>query len=98
MWIWVILIKRHCLLWNGRADYVFWATDNIVTSIYLWFYSPLLDLGRFFSFSFLSTVDRTHWTSDEHVARPLPIHRTTQTQNKRKHPCLEWDSKPRSQC
>jgi hypothetical protein len=24
------------------------------------------------------------------------LHRTTQTQNKRKHPCLEWDSNPRS--
>jgi hypothetical protein len=26
------------------------------------------------------------------------LHRTTQTQNKCKHPCLEWDSNPRSQC
>jgi hypothetical protein len=25
------------------------------------------------------------------------LHRTTQTQNKRKHPCLEWDSNPRFQ-
>jgi hypothetical protein len=25
------------------------------------------------------------------------LYRTTQTQNKRKHPCLEWDSNPRSQ-
>jgi hypothetical protein len=34
------------------------------------------------------------------VARPLPTHKTTQTQNKRtpRHPCLEWDSNPRSQC
>jgi hypothetical protein len=30
---------------------------------------------------------------------PLPIHRTTQTQNKHihRHPCLEWDLNPRSQ-
>jgi hypothetical protein len=29
------------------------------------------------------TVGRTPWTSDQSVARPLPTHRTTQTQNKR---------------
>jgi hypothetical protein len=29
------------------------------------------------------TVDRTPWTGNEPVARPLPTHRTTQTQNKR---------------
>jgi hypothetical protein len=29
------------------------------------------------------------WTGDQPVARPLPTHR---------HPCLEWDSNPRSQC
>jgi hypothetical protein len=37
---------------------------------------------------------------DQPVARPLPTHRTTQTQNKHiqyKHPCLEWDSNQRSQ-
>jgi hypothetical protein len=28
---------------------------------------------------------RTPWTSDQPVARPLPKHRTTQTQNKHKH-------------
>jgi hypothetical protein len=45
------------------------------------------------------TDDRTPWTSDQPVARPLPTHRTTQTQNKRKYkyPCLEWDSSPRPQ-
>jgi hypothetical protein len=42
------------------------------------------------------TVGRTPWTSDETAARPLPKHRTTQTQNKRthRHPFLEWDSNP----
>jgi hypothetical protein len=41
----------------------------------------------------------TSWTIDQPVARPLPTRRTTQTQNKRthRHPCLEWDSSPRSQ-
>jgi hypothetical protein len=48
-------------------------------------YSPLLDLGRFFSFLILYTVGRTPWTSDYPVARPLSTQRTTQTQNKRTH-------------
>jgi hypothetical protein len=55
---------------------------SIYLSIYLWPYSPLLDLGRFFSFLILYTVCMTPWTGDQPVARPLPTHRTTQTQNK----------------
>jgi hypothetical protein len=43
----------------------------------------LLGLGRFFSFLIFYTVGRTPWTGDQPVARPLPAHRTTQTQNKR---------------
>jgi hypothetical protein len=31
------------------------------------------------------TDGRTPWTSDQLVARPLPKHRTSQTQNKRAH-------------
>jgi hypothetical protein len=50
--------------------------------ICLWLYSPFLGLGRFFSF-LIFTVNRTPWTGDEPVARPLPIHRAAQTQNKR---------------
>jgi hypothetical protein len=49
----------------------------------VWLYTPL-DLGRFFSFLILHTVCRTSWTGDKAIARPLPTHRTTQTQNKRK--------------
>jgi hypothetical protein len=51
--------------------------------IYLWLYSPLLGLGRFFSFLIFYTVGRSPWTGDQPVARPLPAHRATQTQNKR---------------
>jgi hypothetical protein len=38
---------------------------------------------RFFSFLIVYTVGRTPWTGDQPVAKPLPRHRTTQTQNKR---------------
>jgi hypothetical protein len=48
----------------------------------VWLYSPL-DLVRFFSLLILYTVDRIPWTEDQPIARPLPTHRTTRTQNKR---------------
>jgi hypothetical protein len=41
-------------------------------------YSPLLDLGRFFTFLILYTPGRNPWTWDQPVARPLPTHRTKQ--------------------
>jgi hypothetical protein len=45
------------------------------------------------------TDGRPPWTSDQPVTRPLPTHRTTQTQNKltHRHLCLELDSNPRFQ-
>jgi hypothetical protein len=53
---------------------------------------------RFFSFLILYTVGRAHWTRDQPVARPLPTHRTTETQHKcTQTSMLEWNSKPRSQ-
>jgi hypothetical protein len=73
----------------------------IPSSIHQWLYSPFLGPGLFFSsVIFFYTVGRTPWASDQLVARPLPTHRTTQTQNKRihRHSCLQWDSNPRSQC
>jgi hypothetical protein len=50
-------------------------------SIYLWLYSPLLGLGRFFGFLIFYTV--TPWTGYQSVARRLPTDRTAQKQNKR---------------
>jgi hypothetical protein len=57
--------------------------------------SPLLQFRNLFN-----ADGRTPWTSDQPVTRPLPIRRTTQTQNKRIHRHLytfERDSYPRSQ-
>jgi hypothetical protein len=42
----------------------------------------LVDLGRFFGFLILYTVGRLPWRGDQPAARPLPTHRTTQTQKK----------------
>jgi hypothetical protein len=36
-----------------------------------------------FQFLNLYKIDRTPWTGDQSVARPLPTHTTTQIQNKR---------------
>jgi hypothetical protein len=49
-----------------------------------------------FSFLILYTVGRIPWTSDQPVARPLPIHK--HRINAERHPCLECDSNPRPQC
>jgi hypothetical protein len=56
---------------------------SIYLSIYLWLFSPC---GPWPPFQFLNqyTVGGTPWTRDQPVARPLPIQRTAQTQNKRK--------------
>jgi hypothetical protein len=53
---------------------------------------PFVGSWPLLQFRYLFYTDgRTPWTSDEPVARPLPTHRTTQTQNKRthRHPCLD---------
>jgi hypothetical protein len=50
---------------------------------YLSICTALVDLGRFFSFLIYNTVGRTSWTVNQLVARPLPTHRITQTENKR---------------
>jgi hypothetical protein len=49
---------------------------------YLWFYSSC-GPWPLFQFLNLHTVGRAPWTGDQPVARPLPTHWTTQTQNKR---------------
>jgi hypothetical protein len=58
--------------WRGAQ---FIMHDNFTLSIVI-----LLGLGLFFSFLILYTIGRTPWTGDQPVARPLPTHRTTQTQ------------------
>jgi hypothetical protein len=55
------------------------------TSFFHWLYSPLWTLASAFQFHDHFTDGRTPWTSNQLVARPLPKHRTTQTQNKHTH-------------
>jgi hypothetical protein len=49
--------------------------------LYLWLYNPC-EPCPFFQFRNPRRVGRSLWTGDQPLARPLPIHRTTQ--NKRK--------------
>jgi hypothetical protein len=52
-------------------------------STYLWLYNIYyLDLGRFFSFLIFYKVGMTPWMRNQPVARPVPVDRTTQSQNK----------------
>jgi hypothetical protein len=44
----------------------------------------------FFSFFILCTAGRTPWREYQPVARQLPPHRTTQTQNKRTQTSMPW--------
>jgi hypothetical protein len=43
-----------------------------------------------------SIFDRILWTSDQHVARPLPTQVSITQKDEDKHPCLQRDSNPRS--
>jgi hypothetical protein len=52
--------------------------------------TALVDLGRCFSLLIIYTVGRTPWTGEQPVARPLPTHRTTQTQNKLTQTSMPW--------
>jgi hypothetical protein len=55
---------------------------------------PLLQFRNLFY-----TVGMTPWTGDQPIARPLPTHRTTQSQNKRTQTsmhCMEFEPKIRA--
>jgi hypothetical protein len=69
---------------NGKFTVIWSSKNRIIHSfIHQWlYYSPLLGPGHFLSFVILYTVGRTSWTGDQPVARPLPIYRIAQTQNK----------------
>jgi hypothetical protein len=89
----------HMSSWHGA--YLIKHMDNFFFSLALQpnpGLGPLHETFRFTSVTRSRTVGRTPWTGDQLVARPLHIHkhrkRTHNTNTK--HPCLEWDSNPRS--
>jgi hypothetical protein len=56
----------------------------------LWSIGHLWDVSFHFSFLIQYTVGRTPWTEDQPIARPLPTHSTTQTQNKCTQTSIPW--------
>jgi hypothetical protein len=58
-------------------------TDPESAQIIIMALQPFVIPWPFFSFLILYTVGSSTWTGEQPVARPLPTHRTTQTQNKR---------------
>jgi hypothetical protein len=71
----------------------------LATYVHFFFIDSTAPLRPGFCFQFHDhfTDGRTPWTSDQLVARPLPKHRTTQTQNKHIHthqtsmPCVGFE-------
>jgi hypothetical protein len=60
---------------NGNVAEEFTLSLSLYCSAALWTLAAFQFLNR--------THGRTPWTGNQPVARPLPTHRTTQTQNKR---------------
>jgi hypothetical protein len=73
---------RHQYAWSPLTISYSKFARTATLSIYL-STALLLDLGRIFIFLIFYTVGKPPWTADQPVARPLPVHRTEQTQNKR---------------
>jgi hypothetical protein len=107
----ILAIYGHCYIYVSflqlfycRSNRISRANGKLILKHHSFIHStmalqPFVEPWILLQFSKLFYTDgRTRWSSDQPVARPLPIYRTTQTQNKRKqyrHPCLEWDSNPR---
>jgi hypothetical protein len=70
-------------MYSSKLTFLNKVSNILIIYLYLWLYSPLFDLGRFFSFLILYSVDRAPWIGHQPVARPVRTHTTTQTQNKR---------------
>jgi hypothetical protein len=68
-----------------------WLNSNsTMLFIYLRLYSPLLGLGRFFGFLIFTKSVGLLGRGTSPSARPLPAHRTAQTQNKRTQTSMSW--------
>jgi hypothetical protein len=62
-----------------------WNYYSYKTTVFHWLYILLAPWPLIFQFHDHFTDGRTPWTSDQLVARPLPKHKTTQTQIKHIH-------------
>jgi hypothetical protein len=85
MYLLCVLIYPQChyfMMWVS-SEYGgggFFVTRNS-DIFFQWLFQPIQGPGLLFSSVILFTDGRTPWASDQLVARPLPKHGTTQTQN-----------------
>jgi hypothetical protein len=77
-------------------DVVDWLIDWFINQ---WLYSRLLGPGLFFSFVifFTQTVGLLEWVSSPSQGHYLHTEHHKHRINAHRHPCLEWNSNPRSQ-
>jgi hypothetical protein len=94
----LVLLNETCLVFNVILVFQPLPWFIMSLSIYLSISCCTALCWALATFSILYTVGMTPWTGDQPVARPLPIHRTTQRINAYRHPCFEWDWNPRFQC
>jgi hypothetical protein len=71
--------------WLHRVSLLLRAVGHLSSSFLSTGSTAPVGPGLSFSVSWLFADGKTPWTSDQLVARPLPKHRTTQTQNKLIH-------------
>jgi hypothetical protein len=74
--------------------------SNFHLFIHQWLYSPLLGSGLFFSSVsfFTQTVGLLGWVIRQSQGRYLHTGQHKQNKRTHRHPSLEWNSNPRSQC
>jgi hypothetical protein len=82
--------KNSILQQATLSSFIFSNQQPIYLSIYLWLHSPFVGPWPLFQFLDPYTAGRIPWTGDRPVARPLPTHRTIQTQNKRTETSMPW--------
>jgi hypothetical protein len=84
------LLKFHMRTVTVEGKFNFASDYNLALYLSMSLQSLYWILAVFFSFLAIYTVGRTPWTEDQPVARPLPTHGTTQTQNKRTQTSISW--------
>jgi hypothetical protein len=89
------LVVRPILFLSSQLFSLFPDTDSQLVYIIIIALQLFIGPWQIFCFLIFYTVGRTPWRGDQPVARPPPTHK--HRINAYKHPCLEWDSNPRSQ-
>jgi hypothetical protein len=84
---------------NGLLFRSLFSYLSIYLSIYLWLYSTLSGLGRFFNFLiFTQSVGYPEQGTSPTQGCYLYTGQHKHRINAHRHPCLKWNSNPRSQC